>query len=113
MAADNMFFAVQLFSAACSAIGFVIFTWALLYSRKIVSLLKDTRIVKKWRIASILVAFFSFGYVINIPLIFIVDFELLLIIEGLIFLFGAIFVLLVFAIAYQTYNLIYSIPDSP
>ncbi len=57
-----------------------------------------------------LVGGFSIGYLGNIVLIFFVDLSVLLIIEALVFLGGSVFVLLVFTLAYQTYELIYTIP---
>lgn len=110
MADDTLLLFIQFFNAICCLVGFVIFVTAWTFARKIEKLLKETRIVKKWRLASLMVGFFSLGYLINIPLVFFYDLTMLLIVEGLVFLVGSIFVLLVFNLAFKTYDLIYSIP---
>ncbi|MHA1993064.1 MAG: hypothetical protein ACW97Z_00820 [Candidatus Hodarchaeales archaeon] len=110
MADDTVLFLIQIFNAVCCLIGFGLFFSAFRYAQKISKLLEETKIVKRWRIATMLVGGFSIGYLGNIVLIFFVDLSVLLIIEALVFLGGAIFVLLVFTLAYQTYELIYTIP---
>ncbi len=109
MAYEDVLFSVQIFNTVCCLLGFMFFAGAWYYARKIQDLLKETKIVKRWRIATLLVGFFSIGYLANIPLVFIVDLPVLLLIEALVFLGGGIFVLLVFNLAFKTYNLIYSI----
>ncbi|MFX1284195.1 MAG: hypothetical protein ACFFB5_11100 [Promethearchaeota archaeon] len=110
MADDSILILIQIFNAICCLIGFVIFVNAWRFARKIEKLLEETRIVKKWRLASLMVGFFSLGYLINVILVFSYDLSMLLIVEGLVFLIGSLFVLLVFYLAFKTYDLIYSIP---
>ncbi|MFW9854357.1 MAG: hypothetical protein ACFFFG_04825 [Candidatus Thorarchaeota archaeon] len=110
MADADILFMLQIFNTICCLVGFVFFATAWIYSRRIQELLKETRIVKRWKIATFLVGFFSIGYLINMPLVFIVDLPVLLLIEGLVFLGGSIFVLIVFNLAFKTYDLIYSLP---
>ncbi|MFW9779683.1 MAG: hypothetical protein ACFFE8_12585 [Candidatus Heimdallarchaeota archaeon] len=110
MAEMDFLLLVQVVNSICCLIGFIFFASAWNYSRKIQKLLKETRIVRRWRIATLLVGLFSIGYLINIPLVFIVDLPVLLLIEALVFLGGSIFVLIVFNLAFKTYDLIYSLP---
>lgn len=110
MADDTVLFVIQVFNVICCLIGFGFFFSAWRYAQKISKLLEETKIVKRWRTATLLVGGFSIGYLGNIVLIFFVDLSILLVIEALVFLGGAVFVLLVFTLAYQTYELIYTIP---
>ena len=57
-----------------------------------------------------MVGFFSIGYLGNALLVLAVNLEVLLIVEALVFLGGSMFVLLVFYLAFKTYDLIYEIP---
>ena len=59
--------------------------------------------------AAAMVGFFSLGYLGNILIVFVADLSVLLIVEALVFLVGAIFVLLVFNLSFKTYELIYEI----
>ncbi len=110
MGETNILFIIQIINAIACLIGFGIFVRSFIFALKITDLLKETRIVKQWRFATFLVGLFSLGYLLNIILVFIVNLETLLIVEAIVFFFGAIFVLIVFRLAYKTYDLIYSIP---
>ncbi|MFW9991745.1 MAG: hypothetical protein ACFFD4_06770 [Candidatus Odinarchaeota archaeon] len=107
--ANEGLFLIQIINIGCSIVGFALFAYSYSYISKILKILENTQIVKRWRFAQLLVGFFSIGYLINIPLVFLVDLNLLLIIQGLVYLFGALFVLLVFATSYKTYRIIYEI----
>jgi hypothetical protein len=110
MADADVILLIQIFNAICCLIGFVLFVMAWNFARKISLMLKDTRIVKRWNIAAAMVGFFSLGYLGNILIVFVADLSVLLIVEALVFLVGAIFVLLVFNLSFKTYELIYEIP---
>ncbi len=110
MADADILIIIQIFNVICCLIGFFFFVRAWMYARKISVLLAETRIVKRWRIATLMVGFFSIGYLGNILLVFVVNLEILLIVEAMVFLGGSMFVLLVFNLAFKTYDLIYEIP---
>lgn len=110
MADADIILLIQIFNGICCLIGFALFVTAWNYARKISTMLKDTRIVRRWNIAAAMVGFFSLGYLGNILIVFVADLSVLLIVEALVFLVGAIFVLLVFNLSFKTYELIYEIP---
>ncbi len=107
---SELLLVVQSFNVVACILGFILFVKSWTYSRKIQDLLAETQIVKKWRFATFLVGLFSAGYLVNIVLVFFYSLETLLVVEGIVFFFGAVFVLIVFDLAYKTYDLIYSIP---
>ncbi|MHA1448828.1 MAG: hypothetical protein ACTSP4_05335 [Candidatus Hodarchaeales archaeon] len=107
MAGDLLIY--QLISVMCSAIGFALIVSSFFYIRSTLAILKKAKIYKRWRIIQYLTIFFSFGYLGNIILVFFVDLPSLLLLQGFIYLFGAIFVLLVLSTANKTYKVIYDI----
>ncbi len=100
-----------LINAFFSVIGFLLFARTWLYARKIHRLLEETKMVKKWKIATYIVGLVALSYLVNIPLVyFIHDFGMILLLEGLVFLLGAVFTVIVFNLAYKTYDVIYTMP---
>ena len=110
MVDEDILLLIQIFNVICCLIGFAFFATAWTYARKISVMLKDTRIVRRWNLATAMVGFFSLGYLGNILIVFVADLSVLLVVEALVFLVGAIFVLLVFNLSFKTYELIYEIP---
>ena len=76
---------------------------------QILKTIKTAKVSKQWRVTRFLLYIFILGYLINIPLVFVIDINILLILQGLVYLFGAIFVFIVFSTANKTYKIIYDV----
>jgi hypothetical protein len=90
-----------------SIVGALLFIAAFIYELRIIKLL--TRIKKggKWIIATVLTGLFFFGYIANIYAVVVENVLLQSIFNAIVYLFGAIFLILVILISYSTYHVIF------
>ena len=82
--------------------GALIMVFAILATRQILSLIQESAYAKRWRVLVVLMIFFAAGYVGVIWMIFSGGNEITLTLVGVIFLFGALFVLLVVRVGLAT-----------
>lgn len=98
---------IEIMSMVFSIVGAILFIVSLKIEINIIEKLRHTKAYKKWFVILILTIFFLIGYVINIYSLIVGSTEIQLIFEALIFLFGAIFLLIVVYISYSTYKIIF------
>jgi len=77
---------------------------SLLGTRKILRLLRGSRYTRGWLILSVLMAFFLIGYLATLGFIFAGRMEFLVVLIGVIFFFGALFVYIVVRVGRLTIN---------
>ena len=98
----------DILSITSSIIGAVLFIYAIKIEMEIIGRLKQLKNPNKWKFAMGFTAFFTIGYIINI-LCIVMGWELAKEIFGaLVFLFGAIFLVLVISISNKTYKAIFN-----
>jgi len=85
----------ELLTVIFIGLGGVIMVLAILQTRRIFALLKAGRYAKVWRLLTFLMIFFLVGYVGVIGLVVHGDTHFLVVLTGVIFLFGALFVYMV------------------
>lgn len=103
---ENIFSFSLLFGVICSVGGVIVFLYSLTIIKKIKTLFPGSEIIKKWRILQALIYVFLLGYITNIIALFL-DLDLLIIyMTSIVYLFGAIFVLLIINLTYKTYRTI-------
>lgn len=89
-----------------SVIGMILFLYCLLVVRKILDLFPKAKMRKDWMIIGILIVFFILGYAINIWALITENSEVVVFMQSFVYLFGAIFVLVVIQLSFRTYKLI-------
>jgi len=104
--------AIQLLSLVCSSIGAVLFALAVVYEFKIIKQLKQIKKPVSWSFLTFFTIFFILGYIINVVSILGEFLILQQVFGALVFLFGAIFLLTVIVVSYNTYNAIFSAAES-
>ncbi|MHA1232271.1 MAG: hypothetical protein ACTSRP_16720 [Candidatus Helarchaeota archaeon] len=93
-------------NVAFSVIGILIFIYCIILIKKILDLFPKAKMRREWTICIILIAIFITGYIINIIGI-LLNIEFILdIMQAFVYLFGAVFVLIVVRLSYKTYKLI-------
>ncbi len=92
----------SLITAALILLGAVVMLFAVLGTRQIFRLLEGTLYAKHWSVLVALMIFFLVGYLGAVVLAAIGLTDVLLILSGVVFLFGALFVLLVVRLGYLT-----------
>jgi len=100
MALDWYFY----FSLICSIGGVTFFIISLFLIIKIKELFPATKLIKKWVIIQVLILLFLCGYIFNIISLY---FELTTftnIMVAIVYIFGALFVLIVVNLSYKTYK---------
>lgn len=100
MALDWYFF----FSLFCSIGGIAFFIISLLLISKIKELFPATKLIKKWVIIQILILLFLCGYVLNIIFLSLQLTDITNIMVAIVYIFGALFVLIVVNLSYKTYR---------
>ncbi|TFG21574.1 MAG: hypothetical protein EU529_13170 [Promethearchaeota archaeon] len=90
----------------CSIGGIVFFLYSLYIIKRIKELFPGTRIIKKWYAIQALIILFLVGYVVNIIFLALEYIEIVTIMTAIVYIFGAIFVLIVVDLSYKTYKLI-------
>ncbi|TFF89790.1 MAG: hypothetical protein EU548_06305 [Promethearchaeota archaeon] len=94
------------FSLICSLSGVLFFIIALFLITKIKNLFPGSNLIKKWVIIQVLIILFLFGYVFNIIFLAMNLTEITSIMVAIVYIFGALFVLIVVNLSYNTYKLI-------
>lgn len=89
-----------------SCIGIGLFLFGFVIIKKISTLLPKAKVLKDWKIISVLMLIFTGGYGVNIVAILLELTEILVVMTAFVYLFGAIFVVLVIQLSYKTYKLI-------
>ena len=89
-----------------SVLGLILFLYCLLVVRKILQLFPQAKMRKDWMIIGILIAFFAIGYAVNIWALLTENLLVQSFMQSFVYLFGAIFVLVVIQLSYRTYKLI-------
>lgn len=102
----------EILSIVCSIGGAIMFIIAILIERKIIKLLNKIKNPKSWKLEMFFTGFFFLGYILNIVSIFLEWEEVQLIFNGLVFLFGAIFLLLVVYLSFKTYSVIFKAAEN-
>ncbi|MBD3229844.1 MAG: PAS domain S-box protein [Candidatus Lokiarchaeota archaeon] len=92
----------ELFNLICSVIGIFLFIFALFFEIKILREIKSPKNKKAWIIGTILTIFFCSGYSLNILLIINSDYSLQMLIIGFVYLFGALFVVIINYISFYS-----------
>ncbi len=87
-------------------VGAVILFFAMLQTRKIFKLLTDQKFQRNWRNLFVLMAFFFLGYFGVIYIIYTGKADILQILTGVIFFFGAVFVFLVGLMGSSTFKML-------
>lgn len=98
---------IAIFTIVSAAIGITIFIFCFFLMRKIISLFpEDAKISKYWKIAFALVALFTLGYISAIVSA-ILEIEIInQIITPIVYVFGALFVLVMVLLSFRTYKMI-------
>ena len=92
------------FSLFCSIGGIAFFLISLLLISKIKELFPATKLIKKWVIIQILILIFLCGYVFNIIFLALELTAFTNIMVAIVYIFGALFVLIVVNLSYKTYR---------
>ncbi len=92
------------FSLFCSIGGIAFFIISLLLISKIKELFPATKLIKKWVIIQILILIFLCGYVFNIIFLALELTAFTNIMVAIVYIFGALFVLIVVNLSYKTYK---------
>ena len=92
----------------CSIGCIIIFLYCLYIIKKIRSLFPGTKLIKKWQIIQALIILFLFGYIFNIIFLGLGFIEIVTIMTAIVYIFGALFVLIIVNLSYNTYKLILS-----
>jgi methyl-accepting chemotaxis protein len=103
---ENIFSFSLLFGVICSVGGVIVFLYSLTIIKKIKNLFPKSEIIKKWRILQALIFIFLLGYLVNIIALFLELDVLIIYMTSIVYLFGAIFVLLIINLTYKTYRTI-------
>ncbi|MGV9171244.1 MAG: hypothetical protein ACOC44_04635 [Promethearchaeia archaeon] len=90
----------------CSIGGVTFFIISLLIIKKIKALFPGANVIKKWVIIQSLIILFLFGYLFNIIFLAIDAMNLVNIMTAIVYIFGALFVLIVVNLSYKTYKVI-------
>lgn len=91
---------------SCAIIGATIFGLCIVMVIKIIKLFPNAKMTKDWKIINILIIFFLFAYLLNIIAVIQNWTSILLIMQALVYLFGAIFVFIVVRLSLKTYKLL-------
>lgn len=94
------------FNLICSIGGIGFFIYSLTVIRKIKQLFPGAKIIKKWVIIQLLIILFLFGYISNIIFLALEMTEFVAFMTAIVYIFGALFVLIVVNLSYKTYKLI-------
>lgn len=98
---------IDILGLVCSIAGAMIFLMAIKTEFSIIGQLKEIKKPVSWQIATGFTIFFFFGYIVNIVAILGNITEIRDVFSSLIFLFGALFLVLVVSISDRTYRAIF------
>jgi diguanylate cyclase (GGDEF)-like protein/PAS domain S-box-containing protein len=82
--------------------GAILMVMSVFATRHILTLLAQTRYLVHWRILLVLILFFLAGYLISLAVVALNQFEVLIMLTGVIYLFGALFVFNVVRLGQRT-----------
>lgn len=99
------------FNLICSIGGILFFLYSLIIIRKIKELFPGANIIKKWIIIQLLIILFLFGYIFNIVFLALELTEIVAIMTAIVYIFGALFVLIVVNLSFKTYKLLITETD--
>ena len=102
---------INLLYLVCSIIGAGLFVVAAFYEVQIIKKLDQLKKANKWKIALGLTLFFFVGYIVSVVGVLDNNIVLLQIFNALVYLFGAIFLLLVIMISFRTYSVIFDVAE--
>lgn len=102
---------INLLSLVCSIIGAGLFVVAASYEVQIIKKLDQLKKANKWKIALGLTMFFFIGYIVSIIGVLDENMLLLQVFNALVYLFGAVFLLLVIMISFRTYSVIFDVAE--
>ncbi len=94
------------FNLVCSIGGMVFFVISLVIIRKIKNLFPGGNIIKKWIVIQVLIIIFLVGYVLNIVFLALEMTTLVAFFTAIVYIFGALFVLIIVDLSYKTYKTI-------
>ncbi len=80
------------------------FTYCISIVKQILKLFPQVKTRKNWKVIILLIIFFLFGYLINIIAILLNVTELLIVMQAFVYVFGALFVMLVVTLSRKTYQ---------
>jgi hypothetical protein len=103
---------IYIFSFICSIGGALFFIISLFIIIKIKKLFPGMKVIKKWIIIQLLIVLFLCGYVFNIIFLTLEIMDVVEIMTAIVYIFGALFVLIVISLSYKTYKLILLEPVS-
>ena len=103
---------VYIFSFICSISGAAFFLISLFIITKIKKLFPGSKINQKWIIIQLLIILFLFGYVFNIIFLALNMLDIIAVMTAIVYIFGALFVLIVINLSFKTYKTILLEPDS-
>ena len=89
-----------------SIIGGILFIFCIQKVFKIIKMFPNAKMTKSWKIINVLIIIFLVGYILNIVAILMNLNQMMLIMLGLMYLFGGIFVYLVVSLSLRTYKII-------
>jgi hypothetical protein len=96
----------SILNIVCAIAGMLIFIYCIQIVSKILLHFPNAKMNKSWKVIRILIAFFLIGYILNILAVLLELNEVLLIMQALVYLFGALFVFIVVRLSYKTYQLL-------
>lgn len=102
---------INILYLVCSVIGAGLFVVAAFYEVQIIKKLDQLKKANKWKIALGLTLFFFVGYIVSVVGVLDNNIVLLQIFNALVYLFGAIFLLLVIMISFRTYSVIFDVAE--
>lgn len=98
---------IDYFSIGASLLGIVLFLYSAWVGLKIIKLLPEQSKTKKnWYVAVVLILMFLLGYIVNIIAILGAMAELQKFMVPVVYVFGAIFVLIMTTLSFRTYKII-------
>jgi hypothetical protein len=95
-----------------SGCGILLFGFAINSETKIIKQLNQIKKAKKWHILRALTLFFTGGYIMEIYAIVETQTTLLYFLNAFVFLFGAVFVVMIIIISEQTYRAIFQVAEN-
>jgi hypothetical protein len=90
----------------CAVLGIAIFIFCILNVKSIIEMFPNAKMTKKWKIIQTLIIFFLVGYLLNIIFVLLNQSESLLLMQALVYLFGALFVYIVVDLSKRTFEII-------
>lgn len=97
---------LEILNILCAVAGIALFAYCIALVNKILKLFPGAKMNKSWKIVNVLIAFFLVGYGVNIVAVFAGLTEVLLVMQALVYLFGALFVVVVVRLSLRTFQIL-------